>query len=459
MAETALLAGYRDEAAEVLDAALTADAPLGRCRPVQALLALRRGDYTAALTFGREALELAQAGESTDQIFRAYDVIVQCLNVLGRRADAVATSETWVARARCDGGVGALVHALVSLGGARLVADEPIDALWEARDLARDAGLFIELAWVNLNLAWAVWWRRPIAEAVALVDDAVRNARELRIDVLPYLLAVQGLIYESRRRGSGRQMVEESRRGFPSDPNRELILLAVDGALAELRGAYEEALGLYRRCVVLMRATPGSTPTGSPSEVPLMLLALGQHEEARGALADAAAWPGQALLNTARPFMRLATAALENRPQDVLPALAPIAENYPFERAIKLMIAAHLFPAADARVDWLQDALRTFEQGGWEAAAEVRRTLRAAGVRVASGPRRRAGLPDALAERGVTEREATVISLVVAGQSNREIAAALFLSVRTVESHVSSLMRKFGVSTRAELMARARDVL
>lgn len=54
----------------------------------------------------------------------------------------------------------------------------------------------------------------------------------------------------------------------------------------------------------------------------------------------------------------------------------------------------------------------------------------------------------------LTPREREVRELVDAGLSNREIATRLVLSERTVESHVRSILAKFGVANRAELLAR-----
>jgi predicted ATPase/DNA-binding CsgD family transcriptional regulator len=56
---------------------------------------------------------------------------------------------------------------------------------------------------------------------------------------------------------------------------------------------------------------------------------------------------------------------------------------------------------------------------------------------------------------GVTERERDVLVLIVGHLTNLEIAERLSLSVRTVESHVSSLIRKLGVSDRRALARRA----
>jgi DNA-binding NarL/FixJ family response regulator len=56
---------------------------------------------------------------------------------------------------------------------------------------------------------------------------------------------------------------------------------------------------------------------------------------------------------------------------------------------------------------------------------------------------------------GITAREADVLALVACGLPNKEIAARLFLSPRTVEKHVESLLRKTGSRTRTELVAVA----
>ena len=59
--------------------------------------------------------------------------------------------------------------------------------------------------------------------------------------------------------------------------------------------------------------------------------------------------------------------------------------------------------------------------------------------------------PRALTETGVSDREAEVLRLVAAHLSNAQIANRLVISVRTVESHVSSLLRKLDVASRHEL--------
>ena len=63
-----------------------------------------------------------------------------------------------------------------------------------------------------------------------------------------------------------------------------------------------------------------------------------------------------------------------------------------------------------------------------------------------------AGPPD-----GLTEREADVLKLVALGHTNAEISEQLYLSVRTVESHRAHIQRKIGRTTRADLVAYARE--
>ena len=79
---------------------------------------------------------------------------------------------------------------------------------------------------------------------------------------------------------------------------------------------------------------------------------------------------------------------------------------------------------------------------------EAARELRRRGVKTGARRRRSAG-GDGLA--GLSGREREVADLVALGRTNKEIAAELFLSEKTVESHMSRLFGKLGVRSRAEV--------
>ena len=70
--------------------------------------------------------------------------------------------------------------------------------------------------------------------------------------------------------------------------------------------------------------------------------------------------------------------------------------------------------------------------------------------------RRAAGLGAAAGRGELTDRELTVLRLLRGGTSEREIGRELFLSFNTVHSHVKSIYRKLGASSRAEALEHAR---
>src|SRR5262249_56212474 len=69
------------------------------------------------------------------------------------------------------------------------------------------------------------------------------------------------------------------------------------------------------------------------------------------------------------------------------------------------------------------------------------------------------GAPAGVARAGITPRGREVLRCVVQRLSNREIAERLVVSSRTVESHVSALLAKLGVTGRRELAARGAALL
>lgn len=114
----------------------------------------------------------------------------------------------------------------------------------------------------------------------------------------------------------------------------------------------------------------------------------------------------------------------------------------PFERAVALSLGD-----TDARLE----ALRIAQDIGARAlAARFRNELREAGASgIPRGPRR----ATRESPLGLTARQEEVLALLAEGLSNAEIAHRLFISLRTVENHVSAILGRLGVANRDQARA------
>lgn len=114
--------------------------------------------------------------------------------------------------------------------------------------------------------------------------------------------------------------------------------------------------------------------------------------------------------------------------------------------------AALALASADSEPALRRSVTELKQLGAARTAALVARTLRERGVRgLQVGPRTSTRDNPA----GLTARELEVLTLVSEGLRNREIAARLFLSEKTVDHHVSAILRKLGVETRGQAAAEA----
>jgi DNA-binding CsgD family transcriptional regulator len=114
----------------------------------------------------------------------------------------------------------------------------------------------------------------------------------------------------------------------------------------------------------------------------------------------------------------------------------------PFERARTQLLAGQLQRRQrrrDAATATLREARDAFEQLGTTVWAERAETELARGVSA------RGRAP------GLTAAEERVAELAVSGLTNRDIAAAIFVSPKTVEVNLSRVYRKLGIRSRAEL--------
>jgi DNA-binding NarL/FixJ family response regulator len=250
------------------------------------------------------------------------------------------------------------------------------------------------------------------------------------------------------------------------------------GDLHRLRGAYAKAEEAYRRAGQL-------EPAPRPG-LALLRLAQGQVEAARALIRDAAgAARGGARPATLDAAVEIALAARDHgearAAADELAALARRLE-VPLVRALAARAAGAVLlaagDAAGARAP-LREALAAWQelgapyeaarvqvlcalacrlQGNREAAEVTRAAARSTFERL--GARPAVAQVDALFRAsarpgGLTAREVQVLALVASGRTNKAIAAALGLSVKTVARHLSNIFAKLELPSRAAATAYA----
>jgi DNA-binding NarL/FixJ family response regulator len=193
-------------------------------------------------------------------------------------------------------------------------------------------------------------------------------------------------------------------------------------------------------------------------------LALDRNAEAERAAAAAQAWASTVQLPMAAAWADRAAAAVELSGGDparaaghgLSSAAAADAAGAPVEAALSRTLAGRALAQAgerDRAATELQRAAGTFEEcGALRFRDEAERELRKLGHRIHR--RTRPGSADGTGLESLTERELQLARLVVDRKTNPEIAAELFLSQKTVETHLRNIFRKVGVSSRVEL-ARA----
>jgi DNA-binding CsgD family transcriptional regulator len=193
-------------------------------------------------------------------------------------------------------------------------------------------------------------------------------------------------------------------------------------------------------------------------------LALDRPTDARRAAVAAEAWASSLQLPMAIAWANRAAAAVDlytgnasAAAERAFLAVAGAEEvGAPIEAALSRTLAGRALAQtgeADRAVSELQHAAAALEACGalrWRDEAE--RELRKLGHRVHR--RTRPGKAGATGIEALTSRELQVAQLVVDRRTNPQIAAELFLSQKTVETHLRNIFRKVDVSSRVEL-ARA----
>ncbi len=471
LVDAMIAAGRWDDAEsflQVLGSAPGLDRPGAARRAVGAAeVALARNDMAAALVSARAALTDARADGLAEVTCRALWVIGRVER--GRAADVAraAFEEAYECASR-----NALpvfrVKSLQELGTIDMIESLGTARLEEARREAVAAGAISMVAMVDLQLA-ATYSARGEADLTLSVAARCEEAsRQFGLASLPMSLALQAVAHGFC--GNRTAMEDYAAQARAVDGDRDtvaMITLANGVALYHLgEGQLPEALDALDGAMEVLRVAGGARDfAGRWALLRTVLDTDGARARDECRRLDFDTAMSRATLRVAdavaagraggpggpgRPGRPGGDAASIFAAADR--ALADIEGG--FTRSVAWLLAA---PCAyrdgwGEPVRWLREALSAFEDLGLpNFAGRCRAALRAMGEAVPRRPRSEAPrLTGPLAARGVTPREAEVLAQVAAGRSNREIAGALHLSVRTVEKHVERLLMKTGHS-RPEL--------
>ncbi|MBU7597106.1 AAA family ATPase [Streptomyces sp. P38-E01] len=163
-----------------------------------------------------------------------------------------------------------------------------------------------------------------------------------------------------------------------------------------------------------------------------------------------------------RQFVTLADAVLLGAEGEGARASARVAETQSEPYAMARHLGLRLVADAARRdgwgdpVSWLRQAEHHFHELNVPPVSNACRAgLRQLGVSLHQHRSGTSGIPEELRAQGVTVREYEVFRLLAERLSNKDLADRLFISPRTAEKHIASLMAKVGATNRANLCARS----
>jgi DNA-binding CsgD family transcriptional regulator len=415
-----------------------------------------RNGYVQALEHARAAREIAQGledGQLRDQA-RMVHAIVGWMVGDPDAPDLTAGPHEYAAALGGERLVQEATFAVVStlvssrrMEEARAVLDHE-HRQWRDRDEQRSARALWGLSWVEF---WAGRWELAAAHADSAHDIAIQYGLEVPQDHLPIAVIALHRGQLELASGHSQRALALAEEQFGLRPPQHTAILGLvelwdgDASLADQRLAEAEerarALGWGE----------SSLRWWTADHVEL-LLELGRRDDAVRLLdawhADAARTGREWVLASVERCRGLVAAASG----DVERALVLLEQAVvshedvgdPFGRARALLAlgvvrrrARQKRPARDA----IEAAV-----AGFEAVGAARWAVRARGEVGRVGGRTR--------EEGLTTAERRVAALVVEGRTNREVATSLFLTERTVASHLTHIYAKLGVRSRTELAHR-----
>ncbi|ADD43083.1 ATP-binding protein [Stackebrandtia nassauensis] len=398
-----------------LDAALV---PI--VRTVSGMERLVAGDVKTGLDLLRAALapsvasarSVAHEEESVAATFAVFAALMS-----GNTDAACELASAWVTDCRRRGRIGSLPHALQLLTQAQLLSGRHLQAAAagaEAWRIAEDTGQSGRLRYLGGILAWLSAIRGDDAECVTLAERAEGAVRE--------------------RNGSG---WGECALGLLD------LVRGRPAALVERMGRIMD--GPLRHTVIVTIAIPDFVEAA---------VRLGEPRLADGAFARFEAWAVASAQPWALAMVERCRALLEPDVEAEDRFRAALAHHVHggrcFEHARTRLLYGEWLRRrrrrADAREQLSAAAHQLADLGAIPWAERARSELAATGGTLA--PHQDSPLGT------LTRRELDVVRLAATGATNRQIAAQLFLSPRTVGYHLYKAYPKLGVTTRAELAER-----
>ena len=347
------------------------------------------------------------------------------------------------------------VRGLLGLGEIDVLETGDASRLTSARTLALEIGALALGAAIELQVAWAHLGRPDVVSARTHLERCWELIGLHGLGIRNEATAAQSMLLALDRE---RDQLQTLKQNEASGPSLQASLLANgDAVLAVVEGDDAAALKHLQAAVGLLSGDPGDWWAGLGR-----LLAVAFNDEGPPThdswLSEGPSLPMD------RAYSSYARAISAGRQGDGDLAIAAMAEGdlvmppgWRRHHARRVVADAALDAGWGDPEAWAGDAIEFFDRVRMPGLTTTcRATLRRAGVPVRRRGRGESPVPNELQTLGVTSREMDVLNLVANRLANREIAEQLFLSPRTVETHVSNLQRKTRTANRRELIELAR---